>query len=114
MRGFTPRPSSVCSSTLQAAEPFSSVRVQSFWEMGELCKNAIEEIRVVSTQLCDESHATAMGLWRITPCPTKADDEFPHKTCTHFEARCELTYGPFFFEVCRENLFSYILMNRVS
>jgi len=47
-----------------------------------------------------------MRLWSITPRTTKADDKFSHKTGTHFEARCELTYCPFFFEVCRKNLFS--------
>jgi hypothetical protein len=42
---------------LHATEPCSSARAQAFWEMGELCKDAIEEVRVVSAQLRQESRA---------------------------------------------------------
>jgi hypothetical protein len=42
---------------IHAPEPSSGVRAQAFWEMSELCQEAIEAVRVVSAQLTDESQA---------------------------------------------------------
>jgi hypothetical protein len=44
---------------LRAAESFSSIRAQAFWEMVELCKDAIEAVRIVSAQLRHESQAAS-------------------------------------------------------
>jgi hypothetical protein len=40
---------------LRATESFSGARAQAFWEMSKLCKDAIEEVHVVSVQLRQES-----------------------------------------------------------
>jgi primosomal protein N'' len=42
---------------LHAEDSASDVREQAFQEMGELCQAAIEEVRMVSTQLHEESVA---------------------------------------------------------
>jgi signal transduction histidine kinase len=42
---------------LRATEPSSEARAQAFADMAALCKDAIEEVRVISTQLRAESEA---------------------------------------------------------
>jgi hypothetical protein len=45
---------------LRATEPRRDARLEAFGDMGELCLEAIEEVRVISAQLCEESQAARL------------------------------------------------------
>ena len=65
---------------LYGTDPASDVREQAFQEMGELCLDALEEVRVISEQLWDTSDAARIRSAEIITESARLLAQYPSVT----------------------------------